>query len=115
MFVVIFALLHSLISSLGAAAATPPKLPLRTSSRWILDSNNATVSLNCVNWYGAHLPFGVPNGLSVQPIATIATIIASLGFNCVRLTFSTQLVVENAMVRIRGHVRRMHSSHCLLP
>ena len=42
----------------------------------------------------------VVNGLNMQPVDNISASIASWGFNCVRLTFSTELVVTNPMVSI---------------
>ena len=40
----------------------------------------------------------VVNGLNMQPVDNISASIASWGFNCVRLTFSTELVVTNPVV-----------------
>jgi hypothetical protein len=62
-------------------------LPLHTSSRWILDANDARVKLRCVNWAG-HMEAHVPEGLDKQPIDFLADWIAQQGFNCVRLTYS---------------------------
>eukprot|EP01012_Entosiphon_sulcatum_P042922 TRINITY_DN5705_c0_g1_i1.p1 TRINITY_DN5705_c0_g1~~TRINITY_DN5705_c0_g1_i1.p1 ORF type:complete len:370 (+),score=62.63 TRINITY_DN5705_c0_g1_i1:1105-2214(+) len=75
-----------------------PAFPLHTSSRWIVDSNNKRVKLACTNWYGAHLETYVVNGLSVQPVDSIAQLIARLGFNCVRLTFSVEMYVKNPVI-----------------
>ena len=62
-------------------------IPLHSSSRWILDSNNERVKLRCVNWAG-HMEANVPEGLHKQPISFIADWIRDQGFNCVRLTYS---------------------------
>ena len=67
--------------------------PLHTSSRWILDSNNQRVKLRCVNW-ATHLEANTPEGLQHRPIEDIATMIASYGFNCVRLTWSIELALN---------------------
>ncbi|TPX08976.1 uncharacterized protein E0L32_009555 [Thyridium curvatum] len=81
-------LLCSAISTAAAAAAAErPALPLHTSSRWILDANNARVKLRCVNWAG-HLETNVPEGLHRQSVEWLAGWIADQGFNCVRLTYS---------------------------
>ncbi|PKA56293.1 hypothetical protein AXF42_Ash011223 [Apostasia shenzhenica] len=64
-------------------------LPLLTSGRWIVDaSTGRRVKLRCVNW-AAHLPAVVAEGLDRQPLESIAAKVASLGFNCVRLTWAT--------------------------
>ncbi|KAL2134184.1 hypothetical protein VTI74DRAFT_805 [Chaetomium olivicolor] len=86
-------LLHHLVAVLGLltpllTAATPPALPLHSSSRWILDANNQRVKLRCANWAG-HMETNIPEGLQHQSIEHIASWISSQGFNCVRLTYST--------------------------
>ncbi|KAJ2966773.1 hypothetical protein NUW58_g10588 [Xylaria curta] len=63
------------------------KLPLKTSSRWILDDEGKRVKLRCVNWAG-HLETNTPEGLNKQSVGYIADFVAAQGFNCVRLTFS---------------------------
>jgi endoglucanase len=73
-------------------------LPLRTRARWIVDADDQVVKLGCVNWYGAHMEAYVVNGLEVQAVDTIADNIVSLGFNCVRLPFSTELLVSNPII-----------------
>lgn len=66
-------------------------VPLETHGRWIIDSaTGQRVKLRCVNWVG-HMPAVVPEGLSRKPIKAIAMRVASLGFNCVRLTWATYL------------------------
>lgn len=70
------------------AALASTSLPLSTSSRWILDSAGARVKLRCINWAG-HMETHVPEGLHRAAIPDIAAFIASQGFNCVRLTYST--------------------------
>jgi endoglucanase len=63
-------------------------LPLHTSSRWILDATNTRLKLRCVNWAG-HMETHLPEGLHKQSIDYLADFIAANGFNCVRLTYST--------------------------
>ncbi|RVW71958.1 hypothetical protein CK203_052532 [Vitis vinifera] len=60
-------------------------LPLYTNSRWIVDEDGARVKLACVNW-PSHQEAAVAEGLSNHPVDLISKRIASLGFNCVRLT-----------------------------
>ncbi|KAI6090355.1 glycoside hydrolase family 5 protein [Hypoxylon rubiginosum] len=80
----------SLLAVLGAvlpAAVSAQKLPLSTSSRWILDADGQRVKLRCVNWAG-HQEANLPEGLNKQSVDYIADLIAAQGFNCVRLTYS---------------------------
>lgn len=71
---------------------------LHTSSRWILDENNARFKLRCVNWAG-HLEANIPEGLQHQSVNFIASKIASLSFNCVRLTYSIDMALsQNTLV-----------------
>lgn len=81
-------LLTSLLTSLATAQQQlSPALPLRSSSRWILDANNNRVKFRCVNWAG-HQEANIPEGLDKQPVTYIVDWIKKQGFNCVRLTYS---------------------------
>ena len=62
-------------------------LPLKTSSRWILDDDGARVKLRCINW-AAHGETNTPEGLHKASVATLADFVKDQGFNCVRLTYS---------------------------
>ncbi|GAB1320814.1 Glycoside hydrolase family 5 domain-containing protein [Madurella fahalii] len=77
-------------------AAEPPALPLMSSSRWILDANNNRVKLRCVNWAG-HMEANIPEGLHRQSMDYIIDWIDQQGFNCVRLTYSTDHALDPAM------------------
>ncbi|KAI1108102.1 glycoside hydrolase family 5 protein [Nemania sp. NC0429] len=79
----------ALVAAIFGAAlpALGVKLPLKTSSRWILDADGQRVKLRCVNWAG-HLEANTPEGLNKQPVSHIADFVAAQGFNCVRLTYS---------------------------
>ncbi|KAI1505553.1 glycoside hydrolase family 5 protein [Biscogniauxia marginata] len=80
----------SLATALLAGASTTAlaqKLPLSSSSRWILDADGQRVKLRCVNWAG-HQETNLPEGLNKQSIDHIADLIQQQGFNCVRLTYS---------------------------
>lgn len=70
-------------------------MPLRTSQGLVVDARGDAVMLACVNWYGAHLEQMVSNGLNVRPLAEVARSITELGFNCVRLPYSLDLVLGN--------------------
>lgn len=66
-------------------------LPLSTSGRWVVDAvSGGRVKLRCVNW-AAHMPAVLAEGLDRKPVDGIAARVASLGFNCVRLTWATEL------------------------
>lgn len=75
------------LMALVTASLAAPSLPLSTSGRWILDSNQERVKLRCINWAG-HMETHVPEGLHRNSIPNIAAFIATTGFNCVRLTYS---------------------------
>ena len=64
----------------------------------VVDSEGGRVKLACVNWYGAHMEAAVVNGLDTRPVADIASTIASLGFNCVRLPFSLEQFYDDPEV-----------------
>ncbi|KAF8379617.1 hypothetical protein HHK36_029058 [Tetracentron sinense] len=79
----IFLVTLMLFGSLGDS------LPLATSTRWIVDAASGhRVKLSCVNW-AAHMQAMVAEGLDKRPLKEIAARVASLGFNCVRLTWAT--------------------------
>lgn len=66
---------------------------LHTDDRWILNSRNQKVKLNCVNWAG-HGETNIPEGLHAQSIGYITSWIADNGFNCVRLTYSIDMALN---------------------
>ncbi|KAF2274256.1 cellulase family protein [Westerdykella ornata] len=68
-------------------------LPLHVSSRWILDSTNKRFKLKCINWAG-HMESHIPEGLQHASADSLASIISSSGFNCVRLTFSIDMALS---------------------
>jgi endoglucanase len=80
--------LSSVLAVLGVALpALAQELPLKTSSRWILDNSGQRVKLRCINWAG-HMETHIPEGLHKQSIDHITGFIKDQGFNCVRLTYS---------------------------
>ena len=77
--------LATLLPALAGAAASlaaaqgevaKPKLPLQTSSRWILDADGARVKMRCINWAG-HGEANVPEGLHKASVASIADFVAA--------------------------------------
>lgn len=91
------ALLPRLLAFLGLVLplvlAQGPPLPLSSSSRWILDANGERVKFRCVNWAG-HMEANVPEGLHRQSMDYIVGWIKQQGFNCVRLTYSTDMALN---------------------
>lgn len=87
-----------LTTLLTTALAVPSALAtiLYTDSRWIVDENNERYKLRCVNWAG-HLETNTPEGLQHQTPDYIASWIASQGFNCVRLTYSIDMALDQDM------------------
>ncbi|KAH3705808.1 hypothetical protein Pelo_19644 [Pelomyxa schiedti] len=72
----------------GASAAIAVggvTLPLEVDGRWIRDAEGDVVSLSCANWYGSDQKDYVVGGLEQQTVDAISSLIASEGFNCVRL------------------------------
>ena len=72
--------------------------PLSTSGRFIVDAHGKRVRLAGVNWYGASEDLGVPAGLDLTDLGTLARLIAAQGFNCVRFPFSLWMLDQTAPV-----------------
>lgn len=91
---------------LAPAAVWPEQvsLPLKTRGKRIVDSNNNTVRLRCVNWYGAHMQDMVVGGLHRQSLQSLVTSIQALGFNCVRLPYSLEMHLDKADTRPKVNV-----------
>jgi endoglucanase len=75
--------------------------PLHTDGRWIVDASGHRVKLAGVNWSGAETTAFVVGGLDVRPLDDLAALIATGGFDSVRLPWSDQLVEENPVVQDR--------------
>lgn len=74
------------------------ELPLSTKGRYIIGKGGERVKWSCTNWYGAYSETTVPGGLEVLPMHEIAARIHDLGFNCVRMCYSTQAQYQNNVV-----------------
>lgn len=70
---------------------------LSTSGRWIVNATGDRVKLRCAVWAG-HLETRIPEGLQHQSADSIAGRLAERNFNCVRLTFSDEMVFEDVPV-----------------
>ncbi len=82
----------------GGPSFPLPALPLRTSSRWIVDATGKRFKLASVNWYGAESKDVVVAGLDISDLHAIAALIRTLGFNSVRLLWSNEMVESNPVV-----------------
>lgn len=78
---------------LPLALGQKPAVPLSSSGRWIVGTDDQRVKLRCINWPG-HMEPNVPEGLSKQSLDHIADWIPAAGFNCVRLTFSIDMALD---------------------
>lgn len=80
------------------------QLPAAASGYWhtdgnrIVDDQGQPVRIAAVNWFGMENQFYVPAGLDTQPLSEIIGRVKALGFNCIRLPFSNQLVEVNPVV-----------------
>ncbi|KAK8683065.1 hypothetical protein V6N13_039133 [Hibiscus sabdariffa] len=83
--------------------------PLSTNSRWIVDDRGQRVKLACVNW-ASHMEPVLAEGLSKQPMDTIAKRIVSMGFNCVRFTWPLYLITNDSLasLTVRQSFQRLH-------
>lgn len=92
-------LLLSIVSAQRAALVDRYLLPLHTKGRYIVNVNNERVKWACINWAGAYSKPAVVGGLEVQDLAKVAGRIRELGFNCVRLCYSTENHLSNPLVK----------------
>ncbi len=65
---------------------------LHTSGKNILDANNNIVHISGVNWFGAETPDYAPDGLWSINFKTMLNQIKSLGYNTIRLPYSTDFL-----------------------
>ncbi|KAJ3365690.1 hypothetical protein HDU91_002106 [Kappamyces sp. JEL0680] len=96
-----------LLCSIGSVLSQTPNAtrnglayqpPLHTMGNQILDSNMKPIHLHCTAWAGAHTQGYLTYGMELQPLAKNVDFIEQAGFNCVRLEFSAELVLKNAVV-----------------
>lgn len=65
---------------------------LHTSGRNIVDANNNVVHISGVNWFGAETPDWTPDGLWSIDYRVMLNQIKSLGYNTIRLPYSTDFL-----------------------
>lgn len=72
---------------------------MSTSGRWIVDANGHRFKFRCVNWPG-HMETNIPEGLQHKSIDNITSWIAKNSFNCVRLSYSIDMALnQNVLVK----------------
>ena len=84
----------------AAAAGSGTLLPsgyLSTDGGQIVDANGTPVQINAVNWYGMEGTSFAPQGLDVLNYKATMQEMVSLGFNTIRIPFSLQAMVTDAM------------------
>lgn len=91
-------------SSSQAAACSRP-FELSASGRYLVDGCGNRYKMMGVNWYGASDSWQLPNGLDKQPLSRIAALIKQMGFNAVRLPFSTQAIHSTLPAGFTGSTR----------
>ena len=88
--------------SISDASATEPgsggMAPgfLRTSGNQILDSQGKTVQISGVNWFGMESTTRAPHGLWSRSYKEMINEMAGLGFNTIRLPYSSELLHTTA-------------------
>jgi len=77
---------------------SPDHWPLSTDGRYIVRRGGERQKWACVNWGNAHGITHVVAGLERQKLMNITQRIASMGFNCVRLPYSTEGHLSNPLI-----------------
>ena len=88
--------------SISDASATEPgsggMAPgfLRTAGNQIIDSQGKTVQISGVNWFGMESTTQAPHGLWTRSYKEMINEMVGLGFNTIRLPYSSELLHTNA-------------------
>lgn len=84
---------------------TPPPAPknighgwLSTKGNTIIDENGAAVTLTSISWYGFDTGSELPDGLYARNYKDIMNTIKELGYNTIRLPFSTETLASQVSV-----------------
>lgn len=78
------------------------RLPLRAEGGVIVDRHGDRLRLIGVNWAGGHNHHFAPAGLDKAPLRSLARLVRQLGFNLVRVTFSSETFGKNPSVSARA-------------
>ncbi len=85
---------------------------LVTKGPWIINGTNCErVHLKCANWYGAHQELFVVGGLELQTVSTLTDLFKSSGANCVRITYSIEVIKYNPIVKPESIAGILPSDH----
>ena len=86
---------------------------LVTQGPWIINSTSSErVHLKCANWYGAHQELFVVGGLELQSVSNLTDLFKSSGANCVRITYSIEVVKYNPIVKPESIAGILPSDRC---
>jgi endoglucanase len=86
-------------SDAGADARTVPSGPAyHTSGNNLVDPSGAILHVRAVTWYGLDQDF-YPHGLEARTIADVLGDMKTLGFNTVRMTWSSGMLATDARVQ----------------
>ena len=66
--------------------------PLATEGNQIVDANGDSVQIRAVNWFGLETESFMPHGLWERNLEEMMDEMVELGFNTIRLPFSTELI-----------------------
>jgi endoglucanase len=69
-----------------------------TDGTRIVDTQDRTVRIAAITWYGMETAYWVPAGLDFQQYTQIMDSVKRLGFNTIRLPYSNELVESNPIV-----------------
>lgn len=82
------------VNSSSAAAAKPPMTRLHTAGSKILDAGGTTFLIKAANWFGLETASCAPDGLWKISLDSGMATIAGLGFNTIRLPYSSQCIEQ---------------------
>ncbi|XP_071720753.1 glycosyl hydrolase 5 family protein-like [Rutidosis leptorrhynchoides] len=100
--------IHFFVLLLFFGVSFSHSLPLSTKLRWIVDElSGERVKFKCVNW-PAHLKPMLAEGLDKKPVGNIARHVASMGFNCVRVTWATNMFTRYSNKTVDQTFRELH-------
>jgi len=71
--------------------------PLSTQGNQIIDTNGDPVQIRAVNWFGLETESFMPHGLWQRNLEEMMDEMVELGFNALRLPFSSELVLDQPM------------------
>ena len=110
----LFAIFLATFYDFSSAQSIPEKtkfssklsFPLKVDGTNIINKDGEKVRLACFNWPG-HMDLMIPEGLSKQSAVSIIATASDLGFNCVRLTFATEMAVSNDTKTVRQRLEEL--------